>query len=454
MTSIANIIGRKHVDYRVMLPDPQLVLPDCMVGIEMELEGDTSFRVRNSQEHVRHGVVAKEDGSLRNGGVELVFAEPLMGDSAIAALKWMFKVKEEHSLVGSTRTSTHMHINYTGYNDTATTLINTVVTWLLVEKAVCLTAGQHREYNSFCVPTYMMNPREENLVYNLAAADESNHYAVNNTIGDLGQMERYSALNLSALFKYGTLECRLLGTADYQPTLDWLNILLSIKKAAIDHTRAELLQYTTLATFLSAVMPQVAELLIVNDAAEEQFTNARNGIISLMSTKKATATTVTTTPTTGEPGSSLVLTAGGLTWQTDDEVYDSPDEYTTDEVNAVLTTAVLDDSYWQDNALLGSDASGWTGPTLLSGMARTPPDFNFQRASELLNCELVRAGFDPNRRTDVSHCIGVVRRVLIDNGLDYGLDDIIRYSMRIYNLVARFDVVRSLSEAFPFHVAI
>lgn len=436
MGSLASLIGRRTVDYRVMVPDSRLVLPDCLVGIEMELEGDTRYHAR-TMDHGKYFVTAKEDGSLRNGGIEMIFSEPLMGDAVITALEWMFKVKQQHNLVGSIRTSTHMHINYSANSDTAETLINTVVAWLLVEKAMCLTAGHHREYNSFCVPTYMMNPREENLVYSVAAIDVNDTYRLNSTIGDLSNMDRYAALNLSALFKYGTLECRLLGTAEYQPTLDWLNILLSIKKAAINNTRDELLSYPTLLDFLNGVMPGTAELLVIDSTAEQHYTNARNSIVSMLAAtsvaldKRPLSETFyqyfTTTNTCDSTEYVLTEAASAAREEDEDELF-----------NTLLT--VMDDRYWSDNTVLGVDAAGWDGPSFLNST------FNFERAADILDRAVIDAGFRGSM--DVTQAVRCVE-IVLDNAGYTRVRRSEEYAMRYFNLLTRFPLVNDIRNAYP-----
>lgn len=442
--TVASLIGRKYVDYVVMRPNDALVLPSCLVGVEMELEGDTRGEAMHLN-HTPHMVTAKEDGSLRNGGIEMIFSSPLMGDAVIDALKWMFKVKADYNLVGSTRTSTHMHINYTASTDTADTLIKSLVAWLLVEKAACLTAGHHREYNSFCVPTYMMQPREENIVYNLAAADPNDSYALNDHIHALSNTDRYCAMNLSALFKYGTLECRLLGTADYQQTLDWLNILLSVKKAAMDYTRDELLSYSTLAEFLAATMPVAAELLVTGPAAEEQYTTARSGMLAMLNNKTPTTTTLTGVyfnesewPSPEQP--SDAEEAGSFHEDTPVTVA----EYDDGAIEQAIINAVLDDQWWATNDVLGSDYAGWSGPDLLRNEG-----FNFSAASEVLRHALLpHTNYSAAMNGDADYCVNKVAAVLMQH---IPAEMLVRspaaYAMRYFNLLGRFAVVARIAAA-------
>ena len=376
-TSIANIVGMRHVDYTPMLPDPTLLLPDCYIGVEMELEGDTRGSAMHHPDNFDNRVVAKTDGSLRNGGVELVFSEPLLGDAALKALRWMFKVKDDCGLVGSIRTSTHVHINYSSANDTGETLVNTVVTWLLVEKAMALTAGHHREYNSFCVPSYMLSPSDENIIYGIATVDCNNSYALNDAVNRAGHVDRYTALNLSALLKYGTLECRLLGTADYEATLNWINLLLGIKRTAQEYTRDALLSYDSLASFLTGTMPEVADLLIVNSDAESQYQRAKTSILSALNRVPAvTNTTERARSMADELFENAValnvhrtLTTGaGLTMVYDD----TPAPPVADDVFNVtraiegVAPVLLDSAYFLDNTSLGVDTDEWEGPDALA----------------------------------------------------------------------------------------
>src|SRR5688572_24343366 len=105
-------VFEKSVDIRSYAPDPVWVIPDTMIGLELEIEGCPKSVVGKS----KYWQVT-EDGSLRvvDGAqpYEVRFALPFCGKdltNAMEDLKKGFKATAENPPVHSTRTSVHVHL--------------------------------------------------------------------------------------------------------------------------------------------------------------------------------------------------------------------------------------------------------------------------------------------------------------------------------------------------------
>lgn len=283
-STVAELLNISPVTYRYSLPSDTFVLPGCLIGVEMELEGDVDRDMRNDRTALREAaanfVSVKEDGSLRNGGVELVFDGPQRGTSAITALDHMFRIKENYGLLGSFRTSTHVHVNYADIDDTADVLGRSVAIFLLIEKAAAATCGEAREYNTFCVPSYMMRPQDEETLLAVAGMDGgTSAERADFLMRRISSLHRYAAMNLAALYRFGTIEYRLLGTASRDVTYNWVNLLLEIKKAASTMTRSDILAHSSFLAFIRHVLPRCGDYLVYNDEVEAHYRARRSCLI-------------------------------------------------------------------------------------------------------------------------------------------------------------------------------
>src|SRR5208282_4144985 len=88
-----------------------------------------------------------------------------------------------------------------------------------------------RESNVFCVPLYA-NREIKNKLRNMFVAIKLNKLDSTVLNQSLHGLHRYSALNLKALSKYGTLEFRhCYGTARADILKNWINLIMGIVKA-------------------------------------------------------------------------------------------------------------------------------------------------------------------------------------------------------------------------------
>jgi hypothetical protein len=261
-------------------------MPSCHIGVEMELEGSGNpLRTFESDSSLHNRLItAVHDGSLRNG-IEMVFARPLFGENALAAIDHMYTVRDRLSIGGSARTSTHVHVNFSDTTDTLDTLRSTVATYLLIERAMSITAGPHREHNTFCVPTYVMPPGNERRYYDVAVGLMNDDRRTLDTLGQLGnENNRYAAMNLASLYRHGTVEFRQLGTVEKNQLIMWINTLLSIKKCGLANSVSQVLNGPdNLDDFVRTMLGEHASnCLILDDDGRNYFTAARERMRGLL----------------------------------------------------------------------------------------------------------------------------------------------------------------------------
>ena len=222
----------KAAEIRSYKEDAQWVLPSCMVGVELELEGIApTFKFSGSNYWE-----VKEDGSLRdiNDGEtskELVFSVPLCGydlTKALSILKHTLD-KQKKKPVTSPRCSTHIHIDVREL--TFNKLLNFLVLYTIVERPLYHYCGNSRENNNFCLPFY----KAEGAIFSHISSKDMLSGA-NELVASVLSNKRYSGLNICALKLFGSVEFRHLpGTVDVDKITQWINILMCIKKAAIEY---------------------------------------------------------------------------------------------------------------------------------------------------------------------------------------------------------------------------
>lgn len=188
------------------------------VGVEIEAEDRDKFLMSDATDKYWR---VEDDGSLRNGGLELVFREPYTGDDAVVALSAAEKSLAKCSFTD--RCGLHVHVDCRKLRSSETTSF--VLTYLLFEAAVFPLCGEGRETSNFAVPVYTNKELQ-------AALGEGITPQAAQHMGRHGG--RYSALNLESLGRYGSLEFRAMrGTADASAILDWIEVLLSLKEFAV-----------------------------------------------------------------------------------------------------------------------------------------------------------------------------------------------------------------------------
>lgn len=214
-------IGASVLDYELKHPEyaqeiAPLVHEDCEIGIEIEVENLDGKAIPYAMWQT------KPDGSLRNNGLEFV-SHPLKGKRIHFALNQFFDYlcKGAHF---SPRTSIHIHVNV--LNLTQHQIAGMLMAYVVVEKLMYKFAGGDRDKNNFCVPmgeVYVPNLLKIFITEPLVLPNYENN--------------RYLGLNIDAIRKFGTLEFRHLGgTKDKTRIVQWINLVLSLKKFAENYS--------------------------------------------------------------------------------------------------------------------------------------------------------------------------------------------------------------------------
>jgi hypothetical protein len=222
LTRFGSLEDYKQV-YPVVYDSWNFVNKKLKVGIEVEVE---QVR-RDLPDRWPHFWTIKEDGSLRNQGLEFITA-PIVDDEIAYTVNWLFAnlpIRADFS----ERTSIHVHVNCR--NRSTGDILNIMLLYLVFEKLLYQFAGPERYKNIFCVPI-----QETKLPIILS------NYLANGRFGDLLQgWAKYSGLNLLPLKTLGSIEFRhMQGHRDPVYLLNWINILYRLYNSACDYEFREL----------------------------------------------------------------------------------------------------------------------------------------------------------------------------------------------------------------------
>jgi hypothetical protein len=141
-----------------------------------------------------------EEGSLRNGGREHIFKEPIDKSELDAAFREWDDATVFSEFVDSIRTSVHLH-----YNVKDLPIINVysvLAAYWLVENILVKLNGESRVGNLFCLRVQDAEYTCQSILTDI----KKGQYFYETAHDGL----RYSALNLAALRKFGSLEFRFL----------------------------------------------------------------------------------------------------------------------------------------------------------------------------------------------------------------------------------------------------
>lgn len=178
-------------------------------GLELEIEDIQKNNVSSSQ------VSCKEDGSLRNGGLEFI-TTPVTYEDALSLFKYVHGALKLGKNPFSERTSIHVHVNCLGFE--VSTLRELVLTYALAEPLFFNFVGHNRQNSVFCVP--------------LNHTPLPGQYA-KDLIGMHKSWHKYTAFNISPLgpgkdgsAPHGTIEFRhMYGTGDFEVFKTWLTAI-------------------------------------------------------------------------------------------------------------------------------------------------------------------------------------------------------------------------------------
>lgn len=195
--------------YQNTLP---IVDKNTYIGVEVEVENVKIFKQTSPYWRMI------EDGSLRNSGREFI-TPPIRAWRVERALMQLFNVDLNHDIDFSERTSIHIHMNIRTL--TVPQLESLIITYILFEKVLFNFIGNNRYNNIFCVPIV-----ETDIGENLLNMITNKNPEVS--------WQKYTALNLLPIMDKGTIEFRhMSGTKDIERLITWINLLLSLKKFAL-----------------------------------------------------------------------------------------------------------------------------------------------------------------------------------------------------------------------------
>lgn len=267
---------------RVPTPSNEWPIPDCMVGLEFEYENPANLNWQGhwwnrKMPHIAEYWTTHEDGSLRDNGVEFVLRDPLMGKDltdAIAAL--LIPVPP---LTTSYRTSVHVHIDA---RDMELEELKTfTLLYALTEQGFFNYVGENRTTNNYCVPWYEAPEYMDGVAKGLFREKMDAGILAR----AMHQAQRYAALNVNSLKKYGSFEFRHFGSVVTHGRIrKWVSICMQLKLAArmIPYDQAEALVYEPAEAVYRAVFGPYA-MSCLNGLTAEQHENCQFSASLLMS---------------------------------------------------------------------------------------------------------------------------------------------------------------------------
>lgn len=186
------------------------------VGIEIEVEG---VNLPPGYKNWRR----EKDGSLRGESGEYVLREPVPINDVQKNLAELAKTFEDTGATfnHSPRAGIHVHINVCDLS--LKEVMTMVCAYIIIEELLINFCDKSRNGNHFCLTTY-----DASYLLNLfRQACMMEEVRLLNT-----DAVRYAALNITSLFKYGSVEFRALeSTNDFNKVNTWVQMLYKLKLA-------------------------------------------------------------------------------------------------------------------------------------------------------------------------------------------------------------------------------
>jgi Putative amidoligase enzyme len=263
MKNLASLYGHYLPTPLANKPSIFWVLPSCIIGIEIEMEntsdclwrngfikrieGSYRFDTTNADMMCKYWTLHM-DNSLRNAGIEFV-SLPLYGVDLCAALNSVsnlkLKTKGLWNPSFSSRCSTHIHLDIRDLNKEQ--LLSLVCLYTLFESVMFDYWSARRKHGVYCVPI-----SEQDVISNVLSRTNSatSDDEIQASLEFCSESNRYSALNLAAIKKYGSLEFRQGdGTLDEEKIEVWIQILMCLKKYILEFSPKTMLQHITQMNF-------------------------------------------------------------------------------------------------------------------------------------------------------------------------------------------------------------
>lgn len=225
-TNIATLFG-KNARNNTQHPKSNWPLPDCLTGLEIEVETITG--VTHPTNYAPYWACVK-DGSLRNGK-EYVLAMPQKGDPLANAIHTLYASPTK--FLRSPTGSTHIHLDMLEEDMTQLKVKILILLMYVFESAIFAIADRGREW---CGYTNKLTSAPEVLIAAVLNATEDDGYMEFTQLClDRYQLGRYYGINVMALAKYGSLEFRYFPTAtSAEELIDWVCLVQNFKLAAME----------------------------------------------------------------------------------------------------------------------------------------------------------------------------------------------------------------------------
>ena len=204
-----------------------LVLPECFIGVEAELE-----HAYGPEEYTGGLWTRVSEGSMHQDGIEYVFSCPLRGTLITDALEELEKLYKSCPPTTGNDTSLHVHVDVRDL--TMKQVWKFIMLYTMFEIPLFKYSSSDRMDNIFCLSSKSARvkvARYNDLLHFVKKGDTERFIDRANTAG------RYSSMNLQSIPRFGSLEFRgHKGEWQEQPILTWINILMCLKRAVLDDT--------------------------------------------------------------------------------------------------------------------------------------------------------------------------------------------------------------------------
>lgn len=208
-------------------------------GVEIELENISNINLNTDYWQ------SISDGSLRSGGREFVFNGPKAGKDLFLACVELDTFLSKQQPDGHWRCSTHVHVDMRDVSVQG--LKNTILGYLVFEKFLFRLSGFHRYSNNFCAALGFAQNQLNTLSSAWGLSDEEFLHQI------VHEWDKYSALNLKPLSRFGTIEFRS-SAAEWRrgKLIRLVNRFLALRDFCVNWEGSE----QDLVSYLSSVEPK------------------------------------------------------------------------------------------------------------------------------------------------------------------------------------------------------
>lgn len=271
-------------------------------GLELEIE-KLRFITTEVLDTIEKWWIVDEDFSLRGDhAYEIRTKSPLYGHELIRAIKTLTSILlTTNGGTLSERCSLHVHLNVLDFSLNQLRIF--ILLYITIERVLYKYCSSQRDTNGYCLPLYLTEYEIPLISKNFFTPFKTSAESCYNLIRNLPAFGKYAGCNYKSIHVRGSIEFRMHpGTTSSQGFIEWLNILYSIKIAAIKLSSKDnidnyydIVQSMSIAGFLSFVFSEkIIETLLyenINKDIQEglilatevlHFENSKNILFSLL----------------------------------------------------------------------------------------------------------------------------------------------------------------------------